>query len=120
MSNKIKINKAYSVLEKLDSDIKIYDDKIKKLRQDRKKYETYIIEKIKDKNDFITGSNVKLKIQSKVKSEPLSQKLIRKGIVNHYSNKFNRERCNRESNEILESILNSRNKTLHNILKAYK
>ena len=50
-------------VKQLKAIVREQENTIKKLRQDRKKYETYIIEKIKDKNDFITDSNVKLKIE---------------------------------------------------------
>ena len=120
MSN---IDDVYYKLKNIDNKISIRNQEINLLKQKRLKYENYLINQINlNHNKYeLTKSNEILTLGIVKKKEGLSQKLLKKSIHNYYLSKYNDEnKCKKETNNLLNFILDNRKQEISNTLKVKK
>ena len=119
MSNKI--DPAYSEILEIDSKIRFYEEKIKPLKEKRKKYEKYIIDNVRSnlnsKNEFITPNKSIIKLSKLNKYEVISQKFLKNNLAKYFFHK-NDSNYKISSEEALKFILNLRKNQVSYVLKS--
>ena len=117
MSNKINnLRKVIKDYIKLNNEIKLIEDQVKDKRKKKNSLEKYLIETFKQNNInkkeiAVTSRQSLLYIESE-KKEALSQKFIKKSLVEYfiknYSHSLRKERCEKKAQEIFEFLLANR------------
>ena len=119
MSNKI--DSIYSQILEIDSQIKHYEDKIRPMKEKRKKYEKYIIDTIKtdlnNKNEFITSNKKIIKLNKLKKYEVISQKFLKNSLTKYF---FHKKDMNYKNNaeETLKFLLDLRQNYASYVIKC--
>ena len=123
MSNKI--NTAIDMYTQIDDKIKLLEKEARKLRQQKNKLESYIMNTIEANNlqnkEIKVNNSTKIKYNTTVRKEPMSQKYIRNSLEQYYldnfGNKLSKTRCEEKACEIYNYLNNSRKDKNYNQLK---
>ena len=118
MSNKI--DSVYSEILEIDPKIRVYEEKIKQLKERRKKCEKYLIENIKSKlnpkNEYMTPKNNLIKLNKISRYEVISQKFLKNNLAKFFFHKNDKD-YKKNAEEALKFILKLRQNQTTYIIK---
>ena len=118
MSNKI--DSVYSEILEIDPKIRVYEEKIKQLKERRKKCEKYLIENIKSelnhKNEYKTNKNNLIKLNKITKYEIISQKFLKNNLAKFFFHRNDKD-YKKNADEALKFILKLRQNQTTYIIK---
>tara|TARA_B100000963_G_scaffold255598_1_gene224217 strand:- start:5798 stop:6181 length:384 start_codon:yes stop_codon:yes gene_type:complete len=114
MSNKI--NTAIEMYKQVNENIKNLEKEARKLRVQKNRLETYILNTIEANNlqekDIKVDTNTKIKYTTVTRKEPMSQKYVKSALEDYYISNFghrmNTTRCHEKADEIYSFLINNR------------
>ena len=119
MSNKI--DSLYDEILEIERREKLYEEKIKTLKEKKKKYEKYILEHIKNnlnsKNEYITDKNRTIKMNKVNKYEVISQKFLKGNLLKFFYN-INKSDYKSKADEIIKFLLKIRKNQISYAIKC--
>lgn len=119
MSNRI--TDAYDGILELESKIKIYEEKLKSLKERKKKYENYLFNEIKtkvdSKNQYVVNSKKIIKVNTVKKYEVLSQKFLKNNLVKFFFSK-NDKNYKDSAEQLLKFLLKIRQNQVSYVIKC--
>jgi len=114
MSNKI--NTAVDMYKQVNDNIKNLEKEARKLRVQKNRLETYILNTIEANNlkekDIKIDSNTRIKHTTITRKEPMSQKYVKSSLEEYYISNFGHRmtsiRCQEKADEIYTFLINNR------------